>query len=123
MDIKPEHQQRLSAALQYANEAFWAKVAENFPEARTGDFSPELTYARDYHNSEDVLWWLTFNAPQLMVGYVEEQKPVETLKPGVYESYYGNAISWDGQTAFDLDMGEVAPFSVILKDRYIRPLD
>jgi len=47
----------------------------------------------------------------------------ETLSPGVYDSYYGNAISWDGQTAYDLDMGEEVPFSVILKDKYIRPLD
>lgn len=57
-------------------------------------------------------------------GWAEPAKPLgEALKPGVYESDYGNAISWDGQTAFDLDMGEEVPFSVILKDRYIRPLD
>ncbi len=47
----------------------------------------------------------------------------EILNPGVYESFYGNAISWDGQVAYDLDMGENVEFGVILKDKYIRPLD
>lgn len=47
----------------------------------------------------------------------------EKLSPGIYESYYGNAVAWDGFTAYDLDMGEDVPFGVILKDRYIRPLD
>ncbi len=68
MEIKPEHQQRLSAALQHADEAFWARIAESFPEAKTGDFPPEVTYRRDYKNSEDVILWLHYNAPQLVVG-------------------------------------------------------
>ena len=29
------------------------------------------------------------------------------LPEGVYGSWYGNAISWDGVEAFDLDQGEV----------------
>ncbi len=47
----------------------------------------------------------------------------EILNPGVYESFYGNAISWDGQVAYDLDMGEEVPFSAIIQTRFIRPLD
>ena len=56
----------------------------------------------------------------------EAYKPTKTggaLAPGVYESWYGNAISWDGQNAYDLDMGEGVEFEVILKDKYIRSLD
>ena len=49
--------------------------------------------------------------------------PKETLNPGVYESDHGNAISWDGQVAYDLDMGEEVPFSAIIQTRFIRPLD
>ncbi len=122
MEIKPEHEARLTAALEYADEQFWAVIAARFrEEAKTGDFLPDLTFSRAAHNREDVLWWLTFNAPQLLVGGVEEQP--QALKPGVYESGYGNTISWDGQVAYDLDIGEEVPSNVILKDRFIRPLD
>ena len=63
----------------------------------------------------------------IMEGLPEEAyKPAEaggTLAPGVYDSLYGNAISWDGQVAYDLDMGDVVDFDVIRKDKYLRPLD
>ncbi len=45
------------------------------------------------------------------------------LTPGIYESEYGNTISWDGQVAYDLDMGEEVELGIILKDKFIRPLD
>ena len=75
MEIKPEHQQRLDEALEAADLAYWAVVAAKFPEAKTGDYPPDLTFSRDAHNKEDLLWWLRFNAPELMVGYEEEQAP------------------------------------------------
>lgn len=126
MEIKPEHSQRLEDALEEADNQFWAAIANRFPEAKTGDYPPDLTFTRDQHNKESVLWWLRFNAPKLIVGgeeEEEEEKRMATLPLGVYESGYGNAIAWDGYTAYDLDMGENVPFNVILKDRYIRPLD
>lgn len=67
MRIKPEHSRRLEDALEYAEEGFWGMIAARFPEAKTGDYPPDLTFTRDLHNLEDVQWWLHFNAPELMV--------------------------------------------------------
>lgn len=68
MEIKSEHVNRLETALGAADEAFWAVIAERFPEATTGDYPPDLTWARENHNKEDLLWWLRFNAPKLLEG-------------------------------------------------------
>ncbi len=73
MEIKPEHEERLRAALEYADVQFWAVIADRFTEAKTGDFPPDLTFQMKEHNKSDVLWWLHFNAPQLLVGGEEEQ--------------------------------------------------
>lgn len=74
MEIKPEHAERLRAALEYADEQFWAVIAARFrDETKSGDFPPDLTYWRKQHNEEDVLWWLQYNAPQLLVGGEEKQ--------------------------------------------------
>lgn len=68
MDIKPEYSQRLEDALKYADEQFWAVIAARFRyEAKTGDYPPDLTFIRDGHNREDVLWWLQYNAPKVLV--------------------------------------------------------
>jgi len=125
VEILPGHKDRLESVVEAADNAFWAVIAERFPKAKSGDYPPDLVFARIMHNREDVLWWLRYNAPQLLVGNSEVQakSPEELLKPGVYESDYGNAISWDGQRAFDLDMGEEVPFNVIMPARFIRPLD
>jgi hypothetical protein len=45
------------------------------------------------------------------------------LKPGVYESEYGNAVAWDGRRAVDLDMMEVVPVEVITPGRFLRSLE
>lgn len=66
MEIKPEYKARLDEALARADMNFWNVIADRFPEAKTGDFAPDAAYARNYHNSEDVLWWLRLNAPELM---------------------------------------------------------
>ena len=67
MKIETEHEERLEKALEEADNAFWGVVAKHFPEAKTGDYPPDLTFTREQHNTEDVLWWLRFNAPELMV--------------------------------------------------------
>ncbi len=69
MDIKVEHFARLDKALEDADNAFWAVIAERFPEAISGDYPPDLTMNRNEHNREDVLWWLRFNASEPMVNY------------------------------------------------------
>ena len=67
MQIKPEHSDRLERALKEADLEYWEGFAKYFPEAKTGDFPPDLTFSRDQHNREDTLWWLSFNAPGMLV--------------------------------------------------------
>ena len=66
MEIESGHRDRLQAVLEAADDAFWAVIGDRFPEAKTGDWSPDLAFTRDNHNKEDVLWWLRFNAPELL---------------------------------------------------------
>lgn len=42
------------------------------------------------------------------------------MKPGVYETTYGNAALISGKRAFDLDMGEFIPLSEVTT-KYLRP--
>ena len=46
------------------------------------------------------------------------------MKKGVYETIYGNAATVSGpkaKTAYDLDMGEVIPISVVTT-KFLRPM-
>jgi len=91
-------------------------------------FSTELGdwNAWDYDSQRELGQRIAEGLPEEAYKLTEEQLAKslkETLNPGVYESYYGNAISWDGQVAYDLDMGEEVPFSAITQTRFIRPLD
>ena len=45
---------------------------------------------------------------------------MEKLKPGIYETEYGNAaevLDWDDDTAYDLDMGEEIPIEMVTGKR------
>ena len=47
------------------------------------------------------------------------------LKPGIYETIYGNAAEvedWNSDTAFDLDMRDVIPIEFVT-EIFIRALD
>ncbi len=86
-----------------------------------GDFAEQ-----EYNTVMQMLGRATINVCDLEAPeqVVHQWGPVGgTLAPGVYDSLYGNAISWDGQVAFDLDMGEEVDFSVIIQTRFIRALD
>ncbi len=75
--------------------------------------------AYDFDSQRDLGKGIAENLPDRAYELTEDG----TLKPGVYDSVYGNAISWNGQNAYDLDMGEDVPFDVIIQSRFIRPLD
>ena len=45
------------------------------------------------------------------------------LRPGIYESEYGNAVAWDGRRAVDLDLMEEVPADVILNENFVRALE
>ena len=59
--VSPELSKRVKAAVQRADEAFWAEIAESFPEARTGDLSPQETVTREVYDYRDVVGWLRWN--------------------------------------------------------------
>lgn len=91
-------------------------------------FSRELGdwNAWDYESQRELGQSIAEGLPEEAYKPTEEQlmkSTEETLKPGVYESFYGNAISWDGESSYDLDAGEDVPFGVIVRDHFIRPLD
>ena len=47
------------------------------------------------------------------------------LKPGIYETIYGNAAivkNWDSKTAFDIDMRERVPIEIVT-NKYIRKIE
>lgn len=50
---------------------------------------------------------------------------MEKLKPGIYETEYGNAAEvydWDDDTAWDIDMGEEIPIEMVTS-KFIRSLE
>ena len=67
MEIKTEYEYRLKAAIERADNSFWAVIADSFPEAKSGDYPPDLSSAREQHNREAVLWWLHYNASELVI--------------------------------------------------------
>ena len=61
--MKPsEDTNRLSNVLEEAEIAFWAVVADSYPEAKHGDFSPDATMKFAAATEEAVTLWLEWNA-------------------------------------------------------------
>ena len=54
---------RLTAALMHAQDAFWAKIAECYPEAKSGDFPPDATSIFDDQCEAAVKYWIKLNCP------------------------------------------------------------
>lgn len=48
------------------------------------------------------------------------------MKPGVYETIYGNAAEvedWNSSTAYDIDMAEEIPIEMVDSSKFIRDFD
>lgn len=61
--MKPsEDKNRLSNVLEDAEIAFWGVVADAYPEAKHGDFSPDATMKFAAATEEAVTLWLEWNA-------------------------------------------------------------
>lgn len=61
-----------------------------------------------------------------MPDFAGHQRRRVNMKPGVYETIYGNAAvvyDEDDETAFDLDMAEEIPIEMVDERRWIRSLD
>ena len=46
---------------QEADNAFWAIVAERYPNIKTGDFPPDALFERNNNNHKDISLWLELN--------------------------------------------------------------
>lgn len=57
--------EKINEAVDAAQEAFWAVVAQKFPEVTTGDFSPLDTVQFKTACDVAVEMWLTYNHPML----------------------------------------------------------
>lgn len=55
--------QRMARAVEDADDAFWAVIAERFPEATTGDTDPSATHQYETMRDAFVRHWLTGNFP------------------------------------------------------------
>jgi len=56
--------QRAADAIIAAQDAFWAKVAEHYPEVKMGDFPPDADRAFATACAVALKTWLTLNAPK-----------------------------------------------------------
>jgi len=60
---RKEWAQKVEEATQDALFEFWAKVVEIFPEAKGGDFPPDLTFEMDLTMEKMLHSWLYYNHP------------------------------------------------------------
>ncbi len=61
---KTAFEQRMEDAKVAANDAFWAKVAEAFPETTTGDFPPDAAFVWNSTMEYAIKIWVELNAPE-----------------------------------------------------------
>lgn len=62
----PKH--RIEDAIEKATEAFWAVIAEEFPEVKTGDVDPLYSMEWDRFVERHVKAWLRGNWPEASDG-------------------------------------------------------
>jgi len=56
---------QIESAVEEAQEAFWAVIAEKFPEVKTGDFPPDASHQFSHHCELAVSIWLRLNHPDI----------------------------------------------------------
>jgi hypothetical protein len=67
--------ERLDDAVEAAEEAFWAAVAQRFPEITTGDLPPDVVIPLHLENEKAICHWLGGNSgifPSFPDDYVNE---------------------------------------------------
>jgi hypothetical protein len=60
----PDPDQRLTVALQAADDAFWAAIVAAYPEVRSGDLDPGSVVGFDKAQHDVVTAWLIANYPE-----------------------------------------------------------
>jgi hypothetical protein len=63
-DVNDIPSERIRAAIERADEAFWKAIGEAFPEVTSGDFGPDDVAAWEDARNFAVWSWLTYNAPR-----------------------------------------------------------
>lgn len=61
--VRGSKEYRMFKAAELASDAFWAEIAKNFPEIKTGDFGPEESAAWSQAIARAVETWVTNNTP------------------------------------------------------------
>lgn len=56
--------ERKAEAIEKASLNFWATIAEQYPECKTGDFPPDAHFKIEAAMEEAVNTWLDYNKPQ-----------------------------------------------------------
>jgi hypothetical protein len=57
--------EKLDKIIEKASDEFWKVIVKEFPEVKTGDYSPELTWAWNADCKNAVKWWLFWNHPKV----------------------------------------------------------
>ena len=70
---------RVRDAVEKGQQAFWRVVAESFPEAPGGDFSPEATFALEKSLFLAVLSWTRNNLPVNTVRATKKTLPLQKM--------------------------------------------
>lgn len=69
---------RIEKAVEDADLAFWAEIAKAFPQATSGDFPPDATFAWNMARDQAVYTWLMWNYPDF-------EKIIKGREEGVLE--------------------------------------
>lgn len=59
-----ETAEKIENATEAALFEFWGKIVEIFPDAKSGDFPPDLSHEMSYTMEKMLTAWLTYNLPE-----------------------------------------------------------
>lgn len=98
--------ERVAAAQEAARDAFWATLAERFPEIESGDFGPDDTIALEQATNQAVRSWLHYNA--LARTGVTATRPLADFEPRyvLIDNQQGSAFAVD-ENGVDLVCAEM----------------
>ena len=62
--MNKETAEKIEDATETALFEFWGKIVEIFPDAKSGDFPPDLSHEMSYTMEKMVKCWLSYNLPE-----------------------------------------------------------
>lgn len=79
-DLSDELRDRVDHVAEAAEDALWAKVAELFPTAKSGDFPPEMNHHLSTTVRSAIAAWVYYNVPRPATTEVVHAEIVERLR-------------------------------------------